>query len=257
MVSKSFFIPISNMNTIFTHKSIRRFKSIPVEKDVITCILEAGVRASNTGNMQVYSMVVTTNEELLQRLGECHFNQPASKAPLQITFCADYNRFNKWCAQRNAKPGFDNFLSFLVGSCDAFLAAQNVCLAAEEKGLGACYLGTVMYNTDKIIDILKLPKGVVPVATLVLGYPDESPGLTDRLPLEGVVHWETYKDYTTEDIDRVYLEKESSDLTKSLLEQNKKETLAQIFTDNRYPKKMNEDVSEMLMNILKKQGFLQ
>ena len=70
-------------------------------------------------------------------------------------------------------------------------------LAAEVHGLGICYLGTTLYNADRIIEILELPGNVIPVTTLVLGYPDESPGLTDRLPLEGFVHYEKYKDYTS------------------------------------------------------------
>jgi nitroreductase len=244
------------MDAILKHRSIRKFKPSTVDKALLEGLLLAGTRAANTGNMQVYSMVVTTDPLLLEKLAPCHFNQPASKAPVQVTFCADYNRFVKWCLQRNAQPGFNNFLSFLVGYGDAFLAAQNVCLAAEEKGLGTCFLGTTMYSAKKVSEILRLPKGVIPVLTLVMGYPDEQPDLTDRLPMGGVVHWQTYADYSAEDIDRMYREKESSALTKHLLEVNKKETLAQIFTANRYPKKMNEDISAALIEMLKEQDFL-
>lgn len=244
------------MESLLSHRSIRKYKDTSVNREVLNKILEAGIRASNTGNMQAYSIVVTTAPEMIERLAPCHFNQPASKAPVQLTFCADFNRFTKWCELRNAQPGYDNFLGFLTGATDALLAAQNVCIAAESKGLGICYLGTTVYTAEKIIDILQLPKGVVPVVTVVMGYPDEQPGLTDRLPLEAVVHNETYHDYTAEDIDRLYAEKEALDLTKRLLEENKKETLAQIFTDNRYPKKLFTDVSGSFLEILKKQGFM-
>ena len=90
---------------------------------------------------------------------------------------------------------------------------------------------------------------------MVVGYPDEKPGLTDRLPLEGVVHYETYKDYSKEDIDRIFAEKESLESTKALLEENQKETLAQIFTDNRYKKADNIHFSKVFLDVLKKQGF--
>jgi len=136
------------------------------------------------------------------------------------------------------------------------LAAQNCCIAAEEKGMGICYLGTTTYNADKIIDILELPKGVIPITTVVVGYPDEKPGLTDRLPLEGVVHYETYKDYSNEDIDRIYAEKEALESTKALLEENQKETLAQIFTDHRYKKADNLHFSKSLLKVLEDQGFM-
>ena len=244
------------MNPTNHHRSIRRFRAELPEQKLLDEILQAGTRASNTGNMQAYSVVVTTNAELLDKLCACHYRQPAAGAPVQLTFCADFNRFSRWCLQRNAQPGFGNFLSFLVAYGDAMLAAQNVCLAAEEKGLGICYLGTVLYNADKIIDILSLPKGVVPAATVALGYPDEQPPLTDRLPLQAVVHRETYRDYSPEDIDRLYAEKEALPLHRELPAVNKKETLAQIFTDIRYPKAANDAASEKLLEVLKRQGFL-
>ncbi|MGM0408944.1 MAG: NADPH-dependent oxidoreductase, partial [Bacteroidota bacterium] len=112
------------------------------------------------------------------------------------------------------------------------------------------------YNADKIIDIMELPKGVIPITTVVVGYPDEKPGLTDRLPLEGVVHYETYKDYSDKDIDRIYAEKEALESTKALLEENQKETLAQIFTDNRYKKADNLHFSKAFFKVLEKQGFM-
>ena len=207
--------------------------------------------------MQVYSIIITTEKELKEKLWECHFRQNMVKqAPVILTFCADFNRFTKWCEQRNASPGYDNFLSFFTAAIDALLVAQNAALAAESYGLGICYLGTTTYMAEKIIEILDLPKYVVPVATLVMGHADESPGLTDRLPVDGVLHQERYKDYSPEDIDRIYKEKESLELTKQLLMENNKGSLAQVFTDNRYTKKDNIAFSQALLKVLKNQGFM-
>ncbi len=244
------------IDAILNHKSIRKYKNTPVSEKDLQEILEAGTRASTTGNMQVYSIIVTRDEEMKKKLAPTHFNQPmATQAPVLLTFCADINRFSKWCEQRNAEPGYDNFLWFTNAVIDAMLVAQNCCIAAEDKGLGICYLGTTTYTADKIIEILNLPKGVIPITTVVVGYADENPGLTDRLPLEGVVHYETYKDYSVEDIDRIYEEKESLESTKALLEENQKETLAQIFTDNRYKKADNQYFSKVFLKVLEDQGF--
>lgn len=245
------------VDTILNHRSIRKFKSENPDKSLISKILEAGTRASTTGNMQVYSIIVTTQPDIKEKLWEAHFKQGmVLQAPVILTFCADFNRFNQWCLQRNAEPGYDNFLSFFTAAIDALLAAQNVCIAAEANGLGICYLGTTTYMADKFIEILKLPKGVVPVTTIALGYPDETPELTDRLPLEAVVHYETYKNYTSEDIDALYKDKENLQSTKELLKINQKETLAQIFTDKRYTRKDNILFSQTLLETLKKQGFM-
>lgn len=245
------------MSVLLNHRSIRKFKKDPIDSALLNTILEAGIRASTTGNMQVYSVVVTTSEDLKEKLWETHFKQNmVLQAPVHLTFCADFNRFTKWCTQREADPGYDNFLSFFTAAIDALLAAQNVALAAEANGLGICYLGTVTYNADSIIEILKLPKLVVPVAAIVLGYPEEVPPLTDRLPLTGVIHSETYQDYSVSDIDEIYREKENMEFTKELLRVNSKSTLAQIFTDNRYTRKDNVFFSEKFLNVLKKGGFL-
>lgn len=245
------------IGTILTHRSIRKFKEQPIPENDLNEILVAATKASTTGNMQVYSIVVTQDKGIRQQLWESHFKQGmVLEAPVVATFCADFNRFNKWCKMRKAEPGYDNFLSFFTAAIDALLAAQNFCVAAEDKRLGICYLGTTTYMAERIIDILHLPMGVVPVTTVVTGFPDENPGLTDRLPLDGVVHFDTYKDYTSEEIDNLYREKESSELTKQLLEENNKETLAQVFTDNRYRKNDNLTFSKSLLQVLKKQGFM-
>ncbi len=245
------------INEILNHRSIRKYKPDAVSKEILDEILLAGSRASTTGNMQVYSMIVTTNPTIKERLWETHFKQDMVKtAPVHITFCADFNRFTTWCRQRKAEPGYDNYLSFFTGAIDALLASQNVCLEAEAHGLGICYLGTATYNADKIIDILNLPHGVVPVAAIVMGYPEAMPELTERLPMESVVHYETYRDFTPEIINAIYKEREASVQTLELLKTNNTETLAQIFTDKRYTKKDNEYFSEKYLDVIRKQGFL-
>ena len=242
---------------IKSHRSIRRYRSEPIPENILREILEAGICASNTGNMQVYSMVVTRDESIRKQLWEAHFKQNmVLQAPVLITFCADVNRFNLWCESRGATPAYNNLLWFCNASTDAVLASQNVTLAAESFGLGICYLGTSTYNADKIIDILKLPHGVIPVTTLVVGYPDEQPPLTGRLPAEAVIHHETYHNYSPDDTDRIYSGLEKSDRTRELLDINQKETLAQVFTENRYTRKDNEQASAAYLEAMKRQGFV-
>lgn len=244
-------------DTILEHRSIRKYTRDPIPRVVLDYILEAGTRASTTGNMQVYSIIVTTEEGLKEELSPCHFNQPMVKeAPVVLTFCADFNRFNRWCTLNKATPGYDNFLSFMTAAIDALLVAQNVAVAAEDAGLGICYLGTTTYMAEKIIDVLDLPKGVVPITTLTLGYPDESPELTDRLPLEAVIHHEKYSDYSDEDIKKLYREKELIKSYQEFVKENKKESLAQVFTDIRYKKEDNVLFSNSLISTLTKQGFM-
>ncbi len=245
------------LDVLLDHKTIRKYTDKNISNDILNEILNAGCRASTTGNMQLYSVIVTKDEENKKKLSPLHFNQPmVNNAPVVLTFCADFNRFNIWCRNRKAEPGYDNFLSFITAAVDALLVAQNVAVAAEAKGIGICYLGTTIYMAKQIIDVLQLPKGVVPVTTITLGYPDEQPEQTDRLPLNSIIHEETYKNYTTEDINRIYANKESLVENKEFIAENNKETLAQVFTDVRYKKADNITFSQALLSVLKEQGFM-
>lgn len=244
------------METVKNRRSIRKYAGKPVDEELLRRLLEVSERTQTMGNMQLYSVVVTRSEEVKKRLAPAHFNQPmVQTAPVVLTFCIDLRRFSKWCELRKAEPGYNNFEWFVTGSVDALLAAQTFCVAAEEKGLGICYLGTTTYNPQMIIEALELPELVFPITTVTVGWPAETPEQVDRLPLEAIVHEETYHDYTPEDIDRLYAYKESLPENKRFIVENNKETLAQVFTDVRYTKKDSEAMSETLWKAMKAQGF--
>lgn len=244
------------MDFIKNRRTIRKYKQKEVSSELLNQLLEEAFRASTMGNMQLYSVVVTRDARMKTKLAPAHFNQPmVVESSVVLTFCADFNRFSKWCNCRQAEPGYDNFISFLNAASDTLLVTQNFCTLAEAHGLGICYLGTTVYNPEQIIEVLQLPKLVMPIATITVGYPDEEPVQPDRLPLEGLLHEEVYSDYTEQDIDRIYAMKESLPENHRFIEENGKETLAQVFTDVRYKKADNEYMSEGLKRVLKLQGF--
>ncbi len=246
------------IESVKNRRSIRKYKQQDIDPNLLNDLLSTASRVSTIGNMQVYSVIVTRDAEMKAKLAPAHFNQPMIKgAPVVLTFCADFNRFTKWCELRNAKPGYANFLSFMNAATDALLYTQNFCTLAEEAGLGICYLGTVIYNPQQIIETLNLPNLVFPVATITLGYPDECPAQPDRLPIEAIVHEERYCDYTSEMIDKLYAYKESLPENKQFIAENNKETLAQVFTDVRYKKNDNEFMSDNFFKALKQQGFIE
>ena len=245
------------IESIKTRRTIRKYSGKDVPHELISSLLETASRAATMGNMQLYSVVVTRDEKNKEALSPLHFNQPMVKgAPVVLTFCADFNRFSAWCEQRKAVPGYDNFLSFLNAASDTLLLTQNFCTLAEDEGLGTCYLGTTIYNAEQIIKALNLSKLTFPIATITVGYPEDIPAQPDRLPVEGFIHEEKYCDYTRESIDKIHEYKESLEENKHFVEINKKETLAQIFTDIRYTKDANESISQKLLETLKSQGFL-
>jgi len=245
------------MELLNQHVSIRKFKSQQVPNSVIDSIIFSGTKASTTGNMQLYSVVVTESSEVKNKLIPLHFNQNVAKnAPVLLTFIADFNRFTRWCELSKASPGYNNFLSFFTAAFDSILVAQNVCVAAENQGLGICYLGTTTYNAREIINVLNLPKLTFPVTTIAIGYPEEFPEHTDRIPLNGVIHRERYNDYSDSYLKELYSFKEHLKSSKQFVKENNKENLAQVFTDVRYKKADNEFFSKKMLEVLKEQGFL-
>lgn len=245
------------MEHINTRRTIRKYSDRPVSMDMLNRLLTEAGRTQTMGNLQLYSVVVTTSKEGKELLAPAHFNQPmVTEAPVVLTFCADYHRTTEWCRRRKAVPGYDNMLSFINAATDALLFTQTFCNLAEEAGMGLCYLGTTVYQPQLIIDALRLPELVMPIATITLGWPDETPHLSDRLPTGAFMHMEEYRQYTDDDITRFYIYKETLEENKEFCRINNKETLAQVFTDIRYTKKDCEAMSEGFMQTLKRQGFI-
>ncbi|MDE7442660.1 MAG: nitroreductase family protein [Muribaculaceae bacterium] len=239
-----------------TRRTIRAYEDKPIDLALINDMLEASAQAPTCGNMQLYSVIITTEQEGKAALAPAHFNQPSvTSASAVLTFCADFNRFVKWCRLRNADPGYDNFQSFVSAMLDTAIFAQQFCTIAEMRGFGTCYLGTTTWNAPMIAEALDLPSMVIPIITVTLGYPAEEGVVSDRLPVDGYVHMQTYHDYTPADIDRIYAPKEALPESDIFIKENNKHTLAQVFTDIRYPREANEYFSKVFYDFMERGGF--
>lgn len=239
-----------------TRRTIRKYSDKPISDSELAQMIEAASHAPTTGNMQLYSVIVTRSKEGKEVLAQCHFNQPqATGCEVLLTFCADFNRFVRWCEVTDAKPGYDNFQSFMTAVIDTAIFAQQFCTIAEMNGLGVCYLGTTTYTAPEIAKILNLPSRVVPLITLSVGYPDGDAPVSDRIPVSAIMHSEKYSDYSDDRITEIYAEKEARDDSKGFVAENGKQTLAQVFTDVRYTKENNELFSRRYLDFIVNQGF--
>jgi len=252
------------LEAIGRHRSIRSYLPDAIPTDLLDEILGAGIRASSSGNMQTYSVIVTTNSELRERLYWAHMEQTmVRQAPMVITFCADFRRMRKWLRLNDAPDNFDDFFAFLVAAVDATLVSQNVALAAEARGLGICYMGSTLANADQVGEILELPEGVVPVVGFVLGRPAEDPAIRDRLPLNGLVHAEVYHDHTDDEIREIYRDRDRAGWDRymamprlrKLVTEHDVENLAQIYTVVKYTPEGQARYTRTVLDYLRKQGF--
>lgn len=243
-------------NYFKNRRTIRQYKDEAIASEKLYNMLAAATHAPTTGNMQLYSVVITEDSAMKQKLSPAHFNQPSvMSAAAVLTFCADFNRFIKWCEARNAQPGYDNFQAWMWAVEDTMIFAQQFVTIAEMNGFGTCYLGTTTYNAPQISEILELPRYVVPVTTVTVGDPASEGVISDRLPIDAIVHKEKYADYDNDRIDSIFSEKEAREDSAKFISENGKETLAQVFTDIRYPKKDNEYFSKVYQEFIKWKGF--
>ncbi|MEZ5063992.1 MAG: nitroreductase family protein [bacterium] len=248
-----------------SHRSIRKYRSDPIPADVLDAVLHAATRASTSGNMQTYSIIVTRDEARRRELWKLHWEQDMIlEAPVLLTFVADWNRMNRWCELSGTEPGFGNFLSFLVAFSDAFIAAQNAVLAAEAHGLGICYMGTTLGRPRELTEFFRLPPDTFPATTIVVGWPDEDPAPRARLPIGGIVHDEFYIRPDDAGIRAIYADRETEgwrryqsfpDLAARMRESGVR-NLAEVYTTLKYTKEDNEEQSARLLQQLRTAGFL-
>lgn len=237
-----------------TRRTIRKYSNKEVTDKLLYDLIEKASYAPTTGTMQLYSVIITRDAEQKAKITPAHFNQPASvNAPVLLTFCADFNRFTRWCEASGADPAYANLQSLMSAILDVTIFAQQFNTLAEMEGLGCCYLGTTLYNAPQISETLGLPSLVLPVLTIAIGYPDEKGAETYRLPIEAIIHAEKYRDESGEDIrTKYYVDIENRDDCKGFVKEHSKNSLAQVFTDIRYPRANNEHFSNALQEFLDK-----
>jgi nitroreductase len=184
--------------------SIRRFKRDRVREDILNKILLAGQRSPSPGGFQAYSLLVIDDAEKLSRISEVTRQRFITESPVFILVCVDIRRFRTMLDRLghdyHLKHGAGLYAK-LFSIVEASIVAQSMATAALLLGLGSCFVGAVFYALKEISEVLDLPRGVIPLLGLCLGYPDELPPLRPRWPLEIVAHRNKYKETTPEEID--------------------------------------------------------
>jgi len=155
------------LDAIFTRRSIRRFTGDKVSDDHIETLLRAGMAAPSAGNQQAWEFVVIDDPALLQAIPGVHpYAQMCAEAPLTLAVCAD--------------PAREKYAGFWVQDCSA--STQNILLAAHALGLGAVWLGMAAggERAHQVAELLRLPKGIEPLALIAVGHPMEMKDPEDR-----------------------------------------------------------------------------
>lgn len=175
------------------HASVRRYKDEPISKEVVEELIRAGQHAASSHFVQSYSVIYVTDTEKRGQLAELSQNRRQFyTAGAVLVFCMDYYRLEHAAKLLERDIDYSGAENVLVGAVDVGLFAQNVAIAAESKGYGICYIGGVRNAAQEISDILELPDGVAPLFGMSIGVPDEANEVKPRLPVEAVLHENSY-----------------------------------------------------------------
>lgn len=161
------------MNAILNRKSIRKYKDIKIRDEIIEDLLRAAMAAPSAGNEQPWEFIVLRDKEIMKRITEFHpYSTMLLNTDTAIVVCGDVEK--------------ERFKGYWVQDCSA--ATENILLAAEEKGLGAVWLG--IYPMEERItplkELLNLPESVIPLSIIPVGYPDEQKKAEDRFNRERI-----------------------------------------------------------------------
>lgn len=159
-------------------------------------ILKAVQAVPNWVNLQHVSVIVIRDAERRRKSAKlCGDQKHIIQAPVFLVFCADFYR--TWLAcQRESQP-FDEVVSqidhLIVGANEVGIALGTAVAAAESYGLGTVPIGDIRLHALEAVRELNLPKYVLPLLGLCVGYPAENPALKPRLPKEAVCFEEHYQ----------------------------------------------------------------
>ena len=200
--------------------SLRRYKDEDIKEEDLNQILNSAMRAPTAGNMMPYSIIVVKDEKKKEILSETCDNQPfIAKAPLVLVFVADFKKtydyfdicdLKGYCKKENIKYKSPNLASLFLSFNDTLIAAQNAVIAAESLNIGSCYIGDIVENYEIKKELFNLPKYVLPVAMLTMGYyPDNyKKRKSERFDKKYVVFNETYKKLNENELNDMYQIKE-------------------------------------------------
>ena len=185
------------LECLFNHKSIRKYKDQPIEDEKLNYIINAAQRAPTWCNGEQVSIIAIKDKKkkkIFENL--CWGQKHISECSVFLIFCADFYRvslaFEKEGKNEEFKKYIAQFDPILIGSHDVGIAIQNAVVAAESLGLGTVDIGAIRTKIKEVTKELNLPKYVIPMIGLCVGYPDDNPGLKPRIPMKGVFFEEKY-----------------------------------------------------------------
>lgn len=241
------------IKTQINHRTIREFKNENIPENIFEQLIEVGRRTASSTGMQYASIIRVKDKSIREEIAKVCNQEYVARAPELLIFVADCYRNNQISKEKNyiseSANDMDKFFQAFTDSC---ITAQNIVNAAESLGLGTVYLGSILNDSEKICEILKLPQLTFPVVGLGIGYPCQSPQLKPRMDMKMRLYEDSYdaldnyveqlKDYD-EEMRTYYDLRDANNRVDSFTDQ--------VVTRMKNPNKKRQGI----VNIITKQGF--
>jgi len=167
---------VDALEAILTRRSIRRFLNKPVDRDLLSQIVEAASCAPAAENRRPWKFIVVQDASLVRLVKR--LSPGISFVPACImAICSE---------SRTQQNRFDSYLA--TASCA--MAGQNMLLAAHALGLGACLVRS--FSSAAVREILGVPSGLEIELLVALGYSDEVPAPRSRSASEEIIFRDRY-----------------------------------------------------------------
>ena len=166
------------MELIKKRYSCRAYQDKSVEQEKLDKIFEAARLAPSAKNLQDWRFILVRDKEIKARVAACT-NRPEvfADAPVMIAACSNSDE-----VMRCGQP---------VGPIDVSIALEHIALAATELGLATCWIGS--FDTEKVRQILQIPKNIAIIELMALGYPANGKRATTREPIEQIVCYDKWR----------------------------------------------------------------
>lgn len=182
------------IKTQLAHRSIRAFKDEPLTQEQIDTLVEVARWTPSSTGQQRSSLIRVTDPNLKKEISKVSTQAYVGTTPELWIFVIDLYRNEQIAKAKGADTTYANDADkFIQGFTDAILAAQNVEVAAESMGLGTVFIGSILNDPQKMVELLHLPKLTFPILGILIGKPDQEPQLKPRIPNELRVFENGYK----------------------------------------------------------------
>ena len=180
------------LESLFKHKSIRKYKNQPLEEEKLSLIIKVAQATPTWCNGEQVSIISIKEQSQKDKIKDlCWGQKYIGTCSVFLVFCADFYRcsiaFEK---AGKSKEEFEKYIknidTVFIGCHDVGISMQNAVVAAESMGLGTVDIGAIRYKSLEVVKELNLPKYVIPICGLCVGYPDDDPGIKPRLPMSAV-----------------------------------------------------------------------